>query len=138
MGASAAHSSLEVAPRARVKKGIPAPERTMYVRERLFLGGGWVDPASGQTLPVLSPASEAEIGRYPRATLEDADRAVAAARRAFDEGPWPRMSPAERSDVLLAMAEHLRARRRELAELSIDEAGVPLFFAHARENGPIA
>src|SRR5262249_60902289 len=110
----------------------------MYVRERLFLGGEWVAPASGQTLPVLSPASEAEIGRFPRATIADADRAVAAARRAFDEGPWPRMSPAARSDVLLAMAEHLRARRRELADLSVGEAGDPGFSGHAREDGPIA
>jgi len=110
----------------------------MYVRERLFLGGEWVAPASGQTLPVFSPASEAEIGRFPRATVEDADRAVAAARQAFDAGPWPRMSPAERSELLLAMAAHLRARRRELAELSVDEAGIPVCFAHARENGPIA
>src|SRR5262249_21131021 len=74
----------------------------------------------------------------PFASAPDADRAVAAARRAFDEGPWPRMSPAERSQVLLAMAEHLRARRRELAELSVVEAGIPVFFARARENGPIA
>src|SRR5262245_41983891 len=110
----------------------------MFVRERLFLGGEWVAPASGQTLPVLSPSSEAEVGRFPRATVEDADRAVAAARRAFEAGPWRRMSPAERSEVMLAMAAQLRARRRELADLSVDEAGVPVFHAHARENGPIA
>src|SRR5262245_12470719 len=110
----------------------------MRIREELFIDGAWVAPASGETLPVLSPSSEAPIGRYPRATAPDVERAVAAARRAFESGPWPWTEPSERSRLLVAMAEHLRARRRELAELAVDEAGVPVFHARARENGPIA
>ena len=85
-----------------------------------------------------SPASEEEIGAVPRASAPDVLRAVAAARRAFESGPWPRMQPADRADLLLAIAEHLTARRRALAELSVDEAGVPVSYARQRENGPIA
>ena len=68
----------------------------------------------------------------------DVDRAVAAARDAFEHGPWPRTAPETRADALVAMAEYLAERARPLAELNIDEAGVPITFAHARELGPVA
>jgi acyl-CoA reductase-like NAD-dependent aldehyde dehydrogenase len=110
----------------------------MYRRECFFIDGVWQRPASGELLPVRSPASEEEIGAAPRASAPDARAAVAAARRAFESGPWPRMAPAERADLLVAIAEHLRGRRRALAELSVDEAGIPITYAHQRENGPIA
>ena len=110
----------------------------MHRRECFFIDGAWQRPASGELVPVLSPATGEEIGAVPRASAPDALRAVAAARRAFDSGPWPRMAPAERADVLVAMADQLKARRRALAELSVDEAGVPVTYARQRENGPIA
>src|SRR6185295_7854576 len=110
----------------------------LYRREGFFIDGAWQPPASGALAPVSSPATEEPIGAVPRASAPDVDRAVAAARRAFDAGSWPRMAPAARADVLSAMAEHLKGRRRELAELSVDESGVPIFYAHQRENGPIA
>ena len=97
----------------------------MYRRERFFIDGVWQPPASGELVPVHSPASEEPIGAVPRASAPDVDRAVAAARRALESGPWPRMAPAERADWLIAMAAHLAARRGALAELSVDEAGVP-------------
>src|SRR5882672_5258529 len=104
----------------------------MYRRECFFIDGAWQRPASGELLAVHSPASEEEIGAAPRASAPDVERAVAAARRAFESGPWPRMSPAERSDALLAMAAHLAERRAALAELSIAEAGVPATYARQR------
>ncbi|TMA31623.1 MAG: aldehyde dehydrogenase family protein [Deltaproteobacteria bacterium] len=110
----------------------------MYRRERFFIDGVWQPPASGELVPVHSPASEEPIGAVPRASAPDVDRAVAAARRALESGPWPRMAPAERADWLIAMAAHLAARRGALAELSVDEAGVPVTYARQRENGPIA
>src|SRR5262245_15526116 len=110
----------------------------MYRRECFFIDGGWQRPASGELLPVSSPASEEEIGVAPRASAPDVERAVAAARRAFESGPWPRMAPADRADLLHAIAEQLGSRRRALAELSVDAAGVPVTFAHQRESGPIA
>lgn len=110
----------------------------MYERERLYIGGRWVAPAQGGVLDVISPSTEGVIGHAPLASVTDVDRAVAAAREAFDSGPWPRTAPEVRAEALAAMAAYLNHRARPLAELNIDEAGVPITFAHARELGPVA
>ena len=72
----------------------------MYEREQLFIGGAWVAAAEGGRIDVISPSTEEVIGHVPRATSADVDRAVAAARDAFDNGPWPRTSPEERAAAL--------------------------------------
>ena len=110
----------------------------MYEREGLYIGGRWVTPAEGAVLDVINPATEQVIGHAPLASPADVDRAVAAAREAFDTGPWPRTSPEVRAEALASMAAYLTDRARPLAELNIDEAGVPITFAHARELGPVA
>jgi betaine-aldehyde dehydrogenase len=110
----------------------------MYEREGLFIGGRWVAPAQDGVLDVISPSTEEVIGHAPLASAADVDRAVAAAREAFDSGPWPRTSPEVRAEALASMAAYLTERARALAELNIDEAGVPITFAHARELGPVA
>jgi aldehyde dehydrogenase (NAD+) len=89
----------------------------------LYIGGEWVDASSDERLDVINPATEAVIGEVPQASIADVDRAVAAARRAFDEGPWPRMSPRERSDALLRFVQAIAERRAELVDLIIAEAG---------------
>ena len=76
----------------------------MQVYERLYIGGDWVKPSSDATIDVISPHTEEAVGRVPEARAADIDRAVAAARAAFDTGPWPRMTPAERADVMAALA----------------------------------
>ena len=110
----------------------------MYEREGLYVGGRWVAPAQGGRLDVISPSTEEVIGHAPSASAADVDDAVAAAREAFDTGPWPRTSPEVRAEALASMAAYLTERARPLAELNIDEAGVPITFAHARELGPAA
>ena len=110
----------------------------MYERERLYIGGGWVAPAEGGVLDVISPSTEQVIGHAPLASAADVDGAVAAAREAFDAGPWPRTAPEVRAEALASMAAYLVERARPLAELNIDEAGVPITFAYARELGPVA
>jgi NAD-dependent aldehyde dehydrogenases len=82
--------------------------------DRLFIGGQWVEPAVPAYIEVISPNTEEVVARVAEARAADMDAAVAAARRAFDEGPWPRMRPAERARYLSAMAEKLAARSREL------------------------
>ena len=62
----------------------------MIVHDKLFIGGEWVASTGRETLEVISPLTEETIAKVPEATTEDIDRAVAAARRAFDDGPWPR------------------------------------------------
>ena len=110
----------------------------MYERRDLYIGGRWVAPAEGAVLDVINPATEEVIGHAPLASFADVDGAVAAAREAFDSGTWPRTSPEVRAEALASMAAYLTERARPLAELNIDEAGVPITFAHARQLGPVA
>ena len=110
----------------------------MYERERLYIGGNWVAPVEGGRIDVVSPSNEAVIGHVPLASSADVERAVAAARDAFDNGPWPRTTPEERANALARMGEYVTERARELATLNIEEAAVPITFAHARELGPVA
>jgi aldehyde dehydrogenase (NAD+) len=90
---------------------------------KLFIDGGWVDSENGESIDVINPATEDRIGAVAQATKGDVRRAITAARRAFDHGPWPRMSPRERSVVLIRMADILERRRAELVDLNIAEAG---------------
>jgi acyl-CoA reductase-like NAD-dependent aldehyde dehydrogenase len=100
--------------------------KTMYEQEQLFIGGEWVDPAGDARLEVVCPSSEELIGWVPLPTAADVDRAVAAARRAFDEGPWPRMSLAERSAVVARAAEILQGQVADIARMMTAEMGSPI------------
>ncbi|SQD99815.1 MULTISPECIES: aldehyde dehydrogenase family protein [unclassified Parafrankia] len=90
---------------------------------QLYIDGAWRDSDGDGVLEVLNPATEEVIGAVPDGTVSDVDRAVAAARRAFDEGPWPTLSANERATVLLRMADVMERRVDELKELSVREAG---------------
>ncbi|MFJ6805769.1 aldehyde dehydrogenase [Streptomyces anulatus] len=92
----------------------------------LFIGGRWAEPAGSETIDVVSPVTEQVVGRVPHATPEDVDRAVAAAREAFDNGPWPRMTPAERIEIVTRVKDGLLDRHRELAELITLQNGCPV------------
>ena len=89
----------------------------------LYIGGEWVASKGDDVLDVINPATEDVIGQVPQASVADVDRAVTAARHAFEEGPWPRLSPRERSDALLRFTDAVAARRAELVDLIIAEAG---------------
>jgi len=89
----------------------------------LFIDGQWVDASGDETVSVLNPATEAEIGVVPQASTDDAVKAIAAARTAFDEGPWPRMSARERAAIMARMADILYRRWDELIALNVAEAG---------------
>ena len=81
---------------------------------QLYIGGEWVEATSDDGLDVINPATEEVIGQVPQASVEDVDRAVAVARRAFEEGPWPRQSARERSDALLRFMQTVADRQAEL------------------------
>jgi len=83
--------------------------------EKFFIGGKWVEPISSRKLEVISPVTEEPVLSYPEAGPADIDRAVAAAREAFDHGPWPRLSPAERARYLRKIAELLAERLNDIA-----------------------
>ncbi|MGE2721943.1 aldehyde dehydrogenase [Mycolicibacterium celeriflavum] len=97
--------------------------------ERLFIGGRWEPPATGQRIAVISPHTEEQIGETPGAAAEDVDRAVEAARRAFDEGPWPRMSVEERLEKVEKLAALYAAETDEMADLITAEMGSPRSFS---------
>src|SRR5262245_23669443 len=112
-------------------------DRLMYRRE-FFIGGGWVPPEGDDRLGVSSPPTEEVVGEVPVATTADIDRAVAAARSAFDEGPWPRMAPAERAAVLARAATVLRKRESEIAGVTVDEMGCAISQAPQAQTSMVA
>ena len=90
---------------------------------KLLIDGQMVDAASGETFETVSPATNEVIGRVAKAGKEDVDRAVAAARKAFDDGRWSRMTPLERSNRMRKVAQIIRERVDELAELETLNCG---------------
>ena len=100
----------------------------MFERTDHFLAGKWLTAAGAETIEVVSPSTEQVVGRVPVALAEEIDAAVAAAREAFDLGPWPRLSLDERADYLRRLVANLHARRDEIVALQIDEMGSPRRF----------
>ncbi len=94
--------------------------------ESFFIGGRWREPISQQRLKVVSPSTEEVLLSYPEAGPADIDRAVAAARDAFDNGPWPRMAPSERARHLRRVAELLTERLDEIARAWTLQVGAPI------------
>lgn len=92
--------------------------------DRLFIGGDWVPAISGTTIDVIAPATEELFLTVAEAGTADIDRAVAAARKAFDSGPWTRMSPGERAGYLTAIADELDKLSGEIAAIWPNEMGI--------------
>jgi len=97
--------------------------------DRLFIGGDWIAPEGTDTIEVISPMTEEVVGHVPDGTEADIDKAVAAARTAFDRGPWPTMSPAERAAILTKVAEQVTAEMGDIASIITEEMGAPITFS---------
>jgi acyl-CoA reductase-like NAD-dependent aldehyde dehydrogenase len=93
---------------------------------QLLIGGRWVDAASGKTFEVLNPATGEVLARVAEADREDVNRAVAAARAAFENGPWARMSGGERGKILTRIAELLEREADAIARLESQDNGRPI------------
>ena len=102
----------------------------MQTNDRLFIGGEWVRPATAAVIDVISPHSEELVGRVPEAKEADVDKAVGAAREAFDRGPWPRMSGSERADVMARLLMALQSRADTMATTITTEMGSPIMFSN--------
>ncbi|WP_435405640.1 aldehyde dehydrogenase family protein [Mycolicibacterium houstonense] len=98
---------------------------------RMFVDGQWVDALSGRRFDTVDPATEQVITTVPHSGPEDVDRAVAAARRAFEDGPWPAMTPAERQRMLWRIAEGITARADQFAQLESIDNGKSVAVAKA-------
>ena len=92
-------------------------------RQRMFIDGDWADAASGETAPVINPATEEEIAQVPKGDAADVDRAVAAARAAFET--WSQTTPAERAKALYAFADAIEGDAAQLSALEQANVGKP-------------
>ncbi|WP_104493292.1 aldehyde dehydrogenase family protein [Paracoccus denitrificans] len=95
------------------------------MRDKLYIDGKWI-AASGGTFDVVNPATAELIHKAPAGTAADVDKAVRAARRAFDHDGWPALSGAQRAQYLRAIAAGIRARQTELARMEVADNGKPL------------
>lgn len=105
--------------------------------DKLFIGGQWVPAHSGRLLEMVSPNTEQVVARCAEADEADMDAAVAAARAAFDAGPWPAMAPAERIAAFRRMVAHLETRVPELAAAWTAQMGGLSTFAGPMHGGAV-
>ena len=103
--------------------------------DKLFIGGQWVSPSTSEIIEVFSPATGEKVGQVPLAAKADVDAAFAAARKAFDEGPWPRKTPHERQAVLAKAVELIEARADEFKALLKLETGQPQTIVDMMQYG---
>src|SRR5580658_2694851 len=113
--------STATAPKARTVK---PPE--VKQQQPLFIGGRWLDSASGKTFPTVNPATGETICEVAEGDKADIDLAVKAARKAFESGPWAKMSAAERGRLLYKLADAVEAHKDELAAIETLDNGKPL------------
>src|SRR5262245_10847287 len=90
---------------------------------QLYIDGEFCNSQSGKAIDSINPATEEPWARVARATREDTQRAIRAARKAFDEGPWPRMSQADRARIMNGIASGLESRAQELAVVETKDSG---------------
>lgn len=96
---------------------------------QMLINGQFVNSSSGQTFQTIDPRTEEVIASVPEASAQDVADAVAAARQAFDKGPWPRMSGYERGQLMHRLADLIDANTAELAALETLDNGKPLFYS---------
>jgi len=99
------------------------------LKTELFIGGDFSPSASGKRFPTVNPATGEVIAEVAEAGSEDLDRAVAAARQAFETGPWASMKPRQRGKILLRAAERLQSRAEEFGRIETLDNGKPIFEA---------
>jgi len=105
----------------------------LQARDRIFIGGAWVEPQSSETIEVINSATEEPMGSIPACTAADADRAVIAAREAFE--PWSQTPREERAGYLSAIAAGLGERADEIAATIAQELGMPLKLSRMIQAG---
>lgn len=103
--------------------------KTIEIQDRVFVGGRWERAVADERITVENPFDLSTVGEAPVGTAEDVDRAVRAARLAFDTGPWPQMTGSERAEWIERLADALEALGDDTARLIVDEIGQPAGLA---------
>jgi phenylacetaldehyde dehydrogenase len=113
----------------------PSDKVTGYVStaRRMLINGKWVDAASGKTFPTYNPATGEVLANVAEGDREDIDRAVKAARAAFDSGPWSNITPAERSRLIWKLADLIEQNAEEFAQLESLDNGKPAAIARVAD-----
>ena len=99
--------------------------------DKLFIDGGWRTSKGNEKLQLISPVTEQIFAEVAAASKQDVDDAAAAARHAFDHGPWPRMAPTERANLIIALAHELDKRSDQLAAAWTEQIGAPIAYTKA-------
>jgi acyl-CoA reductase-like NAD-dependent aldehyde dehydrogenase len=107
----------------------------MLDKTQMYVGGRWTDAIDGRTYGTVNPATEEPLGIVAHASPDDMRRAIAAARTAFDEGPWPRLAPGERHRIMHQLADLMERHQEELSQVVVAETGATAFLAS--QAGPI-
>lgn len=102
-------------------------------KHSLLIDGKWVAAKTGETFEVENPANQDTLTRVPKGGKADIDSAVQSARRAFDAGPWRRMSPSERGKLIWKLADLIEARTEDFAQVESLDNGKPLTVARAAD-----
>lgn len=110
---------------------LPEVEKSLQEPQRMLIDGEWTEAQSGATFKSIDPATGEDLAEVPEAGKDDVDRAVAAARKAFDDRRWSGLPPAQRAKLLWAIADQIDARKFELAQLEVLDQGKPMFMAMA-------
>jgi len=121
---------------ASATQAIPVDENvSRYVAKsrQMLINGKWVNAASGKTFPTYNPATGEVLARVAEGDKEDVERAVAAARAAFDKGPWRKLAPSERARLMWKLADLLEEHLEEFAQLECLNQGKPLFLARVAD-----
>ncbi len=105
----------------------------LQVKDKLYIDGEWVEPAGSETIDVVNASTEEVMARIPQGSPDDVDRAVAAARRAFET--WSQRPLGERAETLRAVAAGLAARTEEIASTIAQELGMPIALSTAIQAG---
>jgi len=111
----------------------PGVSRFVAAKHRMLINGKWVEAASGKTFPTYNPATGEVLSNIAEGDVADVNRAVAAARAAFESGPWPKMSPSERGRLVWKIGDLIEKYAEELAQLESLDNGKPLKVARAAD-----
>jgi phenylacetaldehyde dehydrogenase len=111
----------------------PIVSRFISKTHKMLINGKWVDAASGKTFPTYNPATGDVLSQIAEGDREDIDRAVKAARTAFEKGPWSKCTPSERGRMIWKLADLLEEHLEELAQIESLDNGKPLKVARAAD-----
>ncbi len=100
---------------------------------KMFIDGKWVEAASGKTFPTYNPATGEVLAQIAEGDREDIDRAVKAARKAFESGPWPDMTPSQRGRLIWKLGDLIAEHLEEFAQLESLDNGKPLSVARVAD-----